>query len=66
MNVNTSESPFQKDEACFSKAAFFDVLAEDGEITFTRPQGIPLSEWKALEGQKQKYKEKASTSTSPR
>lgn len=40
---------FQKDEAHFLEAAYFDELAEDGEIVTSKPRGIPLPEWKDLE-----------------
>lgn len=63
--MNESEFPFQIDVAYFSKEAFFDELAEDGEIAPTQPRGVCLSEMEALEGQKQKYDEKISTSVDP-
>lgn len=34
----------KKEEACFSKDTFFDVLAENGKDTLARFRGVPLLE----------------------
>lgn len=65
MHENAFESPFQKDEACFSEAVFFGVLMEDGEETPARPRCVPFPNWEVLEGPLQNSKEKASISNNP-
>lgn len=65
MYIDESKSPFHKDEAYFSEAAFFNELAKDGDNTPARVRGVPLPAWEALEEQKQKSDEKAFTSTDP-
>lgn len=37
------------DEVHFSEAAYFDELAEDGEVAPARPRGTPLPKWEDLE-----------------
>lgn len=39
MHVNATKSAFKRDEAYNSEVAYFDELAEDGEVTPARPQG---------------------------
>lgn len=51
VHINATESLLQRDEAHFSKTAYFDELVEDGEVTPARPQGVPLPMWEELEGE---------------
>lgn len=51
-HVNVSEWLFQRDEARFLEAVFFDELAEDGKVVPDRPRGIPLPAWEDLREQK--------------
>lgn len=49
VHVNVKESLFQRDDAHFSEAAYFDELAKDGEATLARPRGFPLPIWEDLD-----------------
>lgn len=51
IHVNATEFPFQRDEAHFSEATYFDELTEIGDVTATMPQGVPLPIREDLEGQ---------------
>lgn len=42
------KSLFQRDETYLSEIAFFDELAEVGEIALAQPQDVPLVEWEVL------------------
>lgn len=42
VHVNAFETLFQKGEAHYPKAAFFDELMYDGEVTLPRPRGVPV------------------------
>lgn len=44
---------FQRAEAYFLEAIFFDELVEDGEIAPIRPRGVPLLGWEDLKEQEQ-------------
>lgn len=55
--ISASNCPFQQDNAYSSDAAFFNELAEDGEIVPARPEGVPLSKWRTLRNKNQKPKE---------
>lgn len=56
-------SSFNDMRPIFSKVAYFDELAEDGEIAQTRSRGIPLSAQEDLEGQNPKPNNSACSST---
>lgn len=51
MHINATGVPFQRDEAHFSEAQYFDELA-DGEVTIAQPRGVQLPAWEDLEGNK--------------
>lgn len=63
--MNASDSSFQIDYAYFSEALFSNNPIKEGETTPAWPRGVRFPDQEALEGQKQKSDEKASTSTNP-
>lgn len=50
VHINATESPFQRDEAHFLEATYFDELAEDNEAVPSKPKGVPLPRWEGFEG----------------
>lgn len=63
--MNAIKCPFQQDEAHFLRGAFFDELAEDGEMVPALRQGVPLPKLVDLEGQKSNPDEIVSASAQP-
>lgn len=57
-----TESPLQKNEAHFSEAAYFDELADEGEVAAPRPRGVQPLMWEDLEGQERRFHNSAHTS----
>lgn len=49
IHINANESPFQRDDAHFLEATYFDELAEDGEAVPSKSRGAPLPRWEDLE-----------------
>lgn len=52
VHINATGIPFQRDEAHFSEARYFDELAEDGEVIIAQPRGVQLPAWEDLEDNK--------------
>lgn len=57
-----TESLFRRYRANFLEVAYFNELAEDDEVTPTRPRGVPLQMWEDLEYQKPLSNNSAHTS----
>lgn len=62
VHINATGVPFQRDEAHFSEAHYFDELAEEGEVTITHPRGVQLLAWEDLKDKKTKTNSSAQTS----
>lgn len=62
MHINTIGVPFQRDEAHFSEAQYFDELAEEGEVTIAQLRGVVLPAWEDLEGNRTKTNPSVQTS----
>lgn len=60
--INATGIPFQRDEAHFSEAQYFDEPAEEGEVIIVQPRGVLLPAWEDLEGNKMKTNPSAQTS----
>lgn len=65
IHICAINSPYQQDEARLPKAAFFDKLAEDVEVTPCLPQSTSLRVWEDLDEEELRPDALTSTSTQP-
>lgn len=62
MHINAIGVPFQRDDAHFSEAQYFDELAEEGEVIIAQPRRVLLPAWEDLEDNRIKTNPSSQTS----
>ena len=46
--IPATKAPFERNEVNFTEAAFFEEMAEEGEVAIVRPTGISLPKWEEI------------------